>query len=85
MPSGKIDKPIVEDNHDGTVSIHYDPREEGSHELSLKFNGESVQGKIYNLVSSKLFRSKLFFAQVLRLSSMSIPFRLVSLLPTALV
>lgn len=46
MPSGNIDKPIVEDNHDGTVSIHYDPREEGSHELSLKFNGENVQGKI---------------------------------------
>lgn len=45
MPSGNIDKPIVEDNHDGTVSIRYDPREEGSHELLLKFNGETVQGE----------------------------------------
>jgi hypothetical protein len=45
MPSGNIDKPGVEDNRDGTVSIRYDPREEGLHELALKYNGEHVQGK----------------------------------------
>lgn len=39
-----MDKPVIEDNHDGTVSIRYDPREEGQHELSVKFNGEHVQG-----------------------------------------
>ncbi|XP_049804905.1 filamin-A isoform X1 [Schistocerca nitens] len=44
MPSGNIDKPIIEDNRDGTVSIKYDPREEGLHELSVKYNGEHVQG-----------------------------------------
>ncbi|XP_025833644.1 filamin-A isoform X1 [Agrilus planipennis] len=44
MPSGKVDKPVIEDNHDGTVSVKYDPREEGLHELSVKFNGEHVQG-----------------------------------------
>ena len=44
MPSGNIDKPTIEDNHDGTVSIRYDPREEGAHELTLKYNGENVQG-----------------------------------------
>jgi hypothetical protein len=44
MPSGKLDKPIIEDNRDGTVSIKYDPREEGTHELVLKYNGEHVQG-----------------------------------------
>ncbi|XP_076247871.1 filamin A protein cher isoform X2 [Calliopsis andreniformis] len=44
MPSGNVDKPVIEDNHDGTVSIKYDPREEGQHELSVKFNGEHVQG-----------------------------------------
>lgn len=44
MPSGNMDKPVIEDNHDGTVSIRYDPREEGQHELSVKFNGEHVQG-----------------------------------------
>lgn len=46
MPSGNIDKPSIEDNHDGTVSIRYDPREEGAHELTLKYNGENVQGNL---------------------------------------
>lgn len=45
MPSGHIDQPVIEDNHDGTVSIKYDPREEGVHELFVKYNGEHVQGK----------------------------------------
>ncbi|XP_050427022.1 filamin-A isoform X1 [Adelges cooleyi] len=44
MPSGKIDKPFVEDNHDGTVSLKYGPKEEGLHELYVKYNGENVQG-----------------------------------------
>ncbi|XP_072751173.1 filamin-like isoform X4 [Anoplolepis gracilipes] len=44
MPSGNIDKPVIEDNHDGTVSIKYEPREEGLHEIYVKFNGEHVQG-----------------------------------------
>lgn len=45
MPSGNVDKPEVEDNRDGTVSIKYAPREEGLHEVYVKFNGEHVQGK----------------------------------------
>ncbi|XP_076390473.1 filamin A protein cher isoform X4 [Megachile rotundata] len=44
MPSGNVDKPVIEDNRDGTVSLKYDPREEGQHEISVKFNGEHVQG-----------------------------------------
>ncbi|XP_044741492.1 filamin-A isoform X3 [Chrysoperla carnea] len=44
MPTGQIDKPVIEDNRDGTVSIKYDPREEGLHELYVKYNGEHVQG-----------------------------------------
>lgn len=44
MPSGNVDKPVIEDNRDGTVSIKYDPREEGLHEMVLKYNGEHVQG-----------------------------------------
>lgn len=44
MPSGTVDKPVIDDNRDGTVSIRYDPREEGLHELALKYNGEHVQG-----------------------------------------
>lgn len=46
MPSGKVDKPTVDDNRDGTVSIRYDPREEGLHEMTLKYNGEHVQGNL---------------------------------------
>ena len=44
MPSGKLDKPVIQDNRDGTVSIHYEPREEGLHELMVKYNSEHVQG-----------------------------------------
>lgn len=44
MPSGGIDRPVIVDNQDGTVSIRYDPREEGCHELHVKFNGEHIQG-----------------------------------------
>lgn len=44
MPSGDLDKPHIVDNRDGTVSFRYDPREEGLHELSVKYNGEHVQG-----------------------------------------
>ncbi|KAK0098975.1 hypothetical protein PV326_011999 [Microctonus aethiopoides] len=44
MPSGQVDKPVIEDNHDGTVSLKYAPREEGLHEIYVKFNGEHVQG-----------------------------------------
>ncbi|XP_076061850.1 filamin A protein cher isoform X2 [Oratosquilla oratoria] len=44
MPSGGSDKPVIEDNRDGTVSVKYEPREEGQHELIVKYNGEHVQG-----------------------------------------
>lgn len=47
MPSGHIDQPKVEDNRDGTVRVQYDPREEGIHELELKYNGQHVQGSPY--------------------------------------
>lgn len=62
MPSGKVDKPEIEDNRDGTVSIRYDPREEGLHELALKYNGEHVQGifrqeKSLNKKIHQIFRS----------------------------
>lgn len=49
MPSGNVDKPLIEDNHDGTVSIRYDPREEGLHEMALKYNGEHVSGETSSL------------------------------------
>lgn len=45
MPSGKFDKPVVLDNHDGTVTFKYDPKEIGEHELQIKYNLEHVQGE----------------------------------------
>lgn len=47
MPSGRIDQPRIEDNRDGTVRVQYDPREDGIHELCVKYNGEHVQGSPY--------------------------------------
>ncbi|XP_069165536.1 LOW QUALITY PROTEIN: filamin-A [Procambarus clarkii] len=44
MPSGDKDLPVIEDNRDGTVSVRYSPREEGLHELHVKYNAEHVQG-----------------------------------------
>lgn len=45
MPSGDMDTPVIQDNKDGTVSVKYDPKEEGIHELLVKYNGEHVQGE----------------------------------------
>lgn len=59
MPSGQIDKPLIEDNRDGTVSIKYDPREEGIHELAVKYNGEHVQGSPVSFIWSNSFYSTL--------------------------
>ncbi|XP_043196534.1 filamin-A-like isoform X2 [Amphibalanus amphitrite] len=44
MPSGNKDAVVVQDNRDGTVSVKYEPKEEGVHELNVKYNGEHVQG-----------------------------------------
>lgn len=80
MPSGNVDKPVIEDNRDGTVSIRYDPREEGLHELALKYNGEHVSGKTEvnpQQIHNGFSRSLDFFVQVHHLSSTLIPFHLV--------
>nr|XP_042902335.1 filamin-A isoform X2 [Parasteatoda tepidariorum] len=49
MPSGKFDKPVVIDNQDGTISIKYDPREEGLHELHVKYNQEHIPGSPFKI------------------------------------
>lgn len=84
MPSGNIDKPIVEDNRDGTVSIRYDPREEGLHELALKYNGEHVQGAFLLATAFELhnFNQLIKRTQEVRSNSTSIPFLRDTLLPT---
>lgn len=60
MPSGNIDKPVIEDNRDGTVTIKYEPREEGTHELALKYNGEHIQGKAKKSQNLHKFYGKTF-------------------------
>ncbi|CAL1273258.1 unnamed protein product [Larinioides sclopetarius] len=49
MPSGKLDKPQVIDNQDGTISIKYDPKEEGLHELHVKYNQEHIPGSPFKI------------------------------------
>lgn len=69
MPSGNVDKPVIEDNRDGTVSIRYDPKEEGLHELALKYNGEHVQGRSVKFSSQTSFTSFSSATQEARSSS----------------
>ena len=43
-PSGIIDKPLMEEKNNGTLSIKYQPTEDGLHFLDVTLNGEQVQG-----------------------------------------
>ncbi|CAF3564394.1 unnamed protein product [Adineta steineri] len=43
-PTGRINTPIIEDNHDGTVSIKYQPSEVGLHELDVFYQGQPIAG-----------------------------------------
>ncbi|XP_076447622.1 filamin-A-like isoform X2 [Babylonia areolata] len=44
MPSKKTSYPNIEDNHDGTVTVRYQPTETGLHELYVKYNNEDIDG-----------------------------------------
>ena len=59
MPSGNVDKPVILDNRDGTVSIKYEPREEGLHEVYVKYNGEHVQGKTKLFISVTVYNQSI--------------------------
>lgn len=54
MPSGATDKPVIIDNHDGTISIKYDPKEEGLHELHILHNKEPIAGSPFKFFVDKL-------------------------------
>merc|ERR1712013_404097 len=43
-PSGKVDKPTVQDDNNGSVAVKYQPTEEGIHYLDVKYNRDQVQG-----------------------------------------
>lgn len=45
MPSGKVAKPDITDNKDGTVTVKYAPTEAGLHEMDIKYDGIHIPGK----------------------------------------
>merc|ERR1719474_264338 len=51
-PSGVLDKPSIEDNN-GTISVKYQPSEEGLHYLDVTFNGDQVQGSPFKFHVNK--------------------------------
>ena len=46
-PTGKIHTPLIEDNHDGTVLIKYQPAEVGLHELNVSYRNQPLNGSPY--------------------------------------
>lgn len=44
MPSGKVAKPDIADNKDGTVTVKYAPTEAGLHEMDIKYDGIHIPG-----------------------------------------
>ncbi|KAG1929785.1 filamin-A [Pimephales promelas] len=44
MPSGKVAKPDITDNKDGTVTVKYSPTEAGLHEMDIKYDGIHIPG-----------------------------------------
>lgn len=44
MPSGKVAKPDITDNKDGTVTVKYAPTEAGLHEMDIKYDGLHIPG-----------------------------------------
>ncbi|XP_034551768.1 filamin-A isoform X4 [Notolabrus celidotus] len=44
MPSGKVAKPDITDNKDGTVTVKYAPTEAGLHEMDIKYDGIHIPG-----------------------------------------
>lgn len=49
MPSGKVAKPDITDNKDGTVTVKYAPTEAGLHEMDIKYDGIHIPGTAYLL------------------------------------
>ncbi len=47
MPSGKVAKPDITDNKDGTVTVKYAPTEAGLHEMDIKYDGIHIPGTTY--------------------------------------
>ncbi|XP_069085501.1 filamin-C isoform X6 [Pleurodeles waltl] len=44
MPSGKLARPNITDNKDGTVTVKFAPVEKGLHEMDIKYDGNHIPG-----------------------------------------
>uniref|UniRef100_A0ACB8EN50 Uncharacterized protein n=1 Tax=Sphaerodactylus townsendi TaxID=933632 RepID=A0ACB8EN50_9SAUR len=44
MPSGKVAKPDITDNKDGTVTVRYAPTEAGLHEMDIRYDSMHIPG-----------------------------------------
>ena len=53
MPSGKVAKPDIADNKDGTVTVKYAPVEAGLHEMDIKYDGIHIPGKTWSSPSNR--------------------------------
>ena len=47
----------IQQNNDGTISINYNPRERGLHELNLSYNEKNVEGEIFGFYVSSMLGS----------------------------
>lgn len=54
MPSGKVAKPDITDNKDGTVTVKYAPTEAGLHEMDIKYDGIHIPGNTLTTVHEVL-------------------------------
>lgn len=48
-PSGRKEYPKIEDNKNGTVTIKYQPKETGLHEMEVCYNNQPIQGLLASL------------------------------------
>lgn len=53
-PSGTIESAQIIENHDGTINVRYEPKEDGRHELQIRCNNQPVQGSPFNLYVDNL-------------------------------
>lgn len=50
MPSGKVAKPDITDNKDGTVTVRYAPTEAGLHEMDIRYDNMHIPGNTHKKV-----------------------------------
>lgn len=58
-PSREIHKPRIEDNKDGTVTVRYQPTEEGLHKLDVLYNGKPIKGSPFEFYVTSVGSGKI--------------------------